>query len=307
MTLIRLPHRRLPVTQLRSPLHPTDFPKSRALPISRTPSALQPRDSTSRTRAHLMLYRRCQILQRRPVTLLSRTHSQDIAPEDQVCHHNTAIPGRAVQVDRVLPSRRLTNCRDGNARGTSHRRRRTHIHQDLRVTTLRRRPHPKDPCSSRRTSRCPRSHPDMFHNLWLTRSRPAPIMRGRTKLARRRFRNLELPASSHCMFYSGALWHVATKRFERFWRGRWYVVPVVWVNEGSAELRLDLSILQRRQPPLSSMLGPGVDPVLDEIISSVAYVARKQARPVVDSIMGWCNLQKEGVSRSEIRSHMCVC
>jgi hypothetical protein len=54
------------------------------------------------------------------------------------------------------------------------------------------------------------------------------------------------------------------------------------------------------------MLGDGVDPLLDEMISSMAYVARKQARPVVDSIMGWCNLQKEGVSRSEIRVHTYV-
>ncbi len=35
----------------------------------------------------------------------------------------------------------------------------------------------------------------------------------------------------------------------------------------------------------------------------MAAVARGQGRPVIDSIMGWSNTQKEGISRADLEAH----
>jgi hypothetical protein len=57
-------------------------------------------------------------------------------------------------------------------------------------------------------------------------------------------------------------------------------------------------------PSIVALFAAGVDPAFDSVISSLAQVAKRNARQVTEAVMSWVRTQTEGVSRVEVRNHM---
>lgn len=61
--------------------------------------------------------------------------------------------------------------------------------------------------------------------------------------------------------------------------------------------------VQEREYLLGDVMGQGVDVAFDDILSTLAQIASKRAKPVVDSILRWKKSQQDSVSGDVIRFH----
>lgn len=60
---------------------------------------------------------------------------------------------------------------------------------------------------------------------------------------------------------------------------------------------------QDREHSLPEMMGPGVDASFDDLLKSLATIAQRHAKPVIDSAMRWRKSQNESVSSSILKAH----
>ena len=51
-------------------------------------------------------------------------------------------------------------------------------------------------------------------------------------------------------------------------------------------------------------MGPGVDPKLDELLTSLGKIAQKHAKPVVESVMRWRKSQNDGIDDRLVSHHL---
>lgn len=51
-------------------------------------------------------------------------------------------------------------------------------------------------------------------------------------------------------------------------------------------------------------MGPGVDPKLDELLTSLGKIAQKHAKPVVESVMRWRKSQNDGIDERLVSHHL---
>lgn len=51
-------------------------------------------------------------------------------------------------------------------------------------------------------------------------------------------------------------------------------------------------------------MGPGVDPKLDELLTSLGKIAQKHAKPVVESVMRWRKSQNDGIDERLVNHHL---
>lgn len=50
-------------------------------------------------------------------------------------------------------------------------------------------------------------------------------------------------------------------------------------------------------------MGPGIDPIFDDVLSSLARIAQRHTKPVIDSIMRWRKTNPEQPLSSELVQH----
>lgn len=75
-----------------------------------------------------------------------------------------------------------------------------------------------------------------------------------------------------------------------------HVVFTSFVRIAERKINTILGPVSDGEPDISVLLGPGVDPNFDKILQSLGYIARRNPKPVIDSVMFWRK------SRSEMRS-----
>jgi hypothetical protein len=73
----------------------------------------------------------------------------------------------------------------------------------------------------------------------------------------------------------------------------------------AAEVKLDSFLRQplASDPLLSEHIGPGLDPAFDDLLNALGQIARRHAKPVVDSVMRWRKAAAEGISADVLRLH----
>lgn len=75
-----------------------------------------------------------------------------------------------------------------------------------------------------------------------------------------------------------------------------HVVFTSFVRIAERKINTILGPVSEGEPDILSLLGPGTDPNFDKVLQSLAYIARRNPKPVIDSVMFWRK------SRSEMRS-----
>ncbi|KAJ3881502.1 cell morphogenesis N-terminal-domain-containing protein [Lentinula edodes] len=86
-----------------------------------------------------------------------------------------------------------------------------------------------------------------------------------------------------------------------------YALHAVFIRfASSAESKIDTFLRQplEQDPLLPELIGPDVDPKLDETLLSLGQIAQKHTKPVIDSILRWRRSQVENVGSDVIRYHM---
>ncbi|KZT10303.1 uncharacterized protein LAESUDRAFT_755809 [Laetiporus sulphureus 93-53] len=86
-----------------------------------------------------------------------------------------------------------------------------------------------------------------------------------------------------------------------------YALHAIFIRfAASAEMRIDEFLRQplEREPALSGLIGPGVDPKLDELLLSLGKIAQKHGKQVIDSIIRWRKSQNESVSTEMQQYHL---
>ncbi|KAH9913945.1 cell morphogenesis N-terminal-domain-containing protein [Amylocystis lapponica] len=86
-----------------------------------------------------------------------------------------------------------------------------------------------------------------------------------------------------------------------------YALHAIFIRfAASAESHLETFLQQplEREPLLVDLIGPGVDPTLDELLLSLGKIAQKHAKPVIDSVMRWRKSQNDSVSAELLRQHL---
>jgi hypothetical protein len=73
----------------------------------------------------------------------------------------------------------------------------------------------------------------------------------------------------------------------------------------SAEVKIDMFLRQPldREPLLTEHMAPGSDTMFDELLSALGQIARRHAKPVIDSIMRWRKANADGVPTELVRLH----
>ncbi|KAF5336607.1 hypothetical protein D9611_006456 [Ephemerocybe angulata] len=75
-----------------------------------------------------------------------------------------------------------------------------------------------------------------------------------------------------------------------------YALHAIFIRFASqAEGKIDAYLQQPLEPelPFERTMGPGVDPKFDETLQSLAIIAQKKAKPVIDSVMRWRRTQND--------------
>ncbi|KZT28126.1 hypothetical protein NEOLEDRAFT_1176276 [Neolentinus lepideus HHB14362 ss-1] len=74
----------------------------------------------------------------------------------------------------------------------------------------------------------------------------------------------------------------------------------------SAESKIEAFLKEPldHDPMLEDSMGPGVDPKFDDLLNSLGKVARKNAKPVIDSVMRWRRSQHGEISSDVLRVHL---
>ncbi|RXW17641.1 hypothetical protein EST38_g8213 [Candolleomyces aberdarensis] len=75
-----------------------------------------------------------------------------------------------------------------------------------------------------------------------------------------------------------------------------YALHAIFIRFASqAEGKIELYLRQPLEPelPFEQSLGPGVDPNFDDTLNSLAIIAQKKAKPVIDSVMRWRRTQND--------------
>lgn len=66
-----------------------------------------------------------------------------------------------------------------------------------------------------------------------------------------------------------------------------------------------LDMEQTQEPPyLPAFIGPDVDATFDELLESLARIAQKQLKRVVESVLRWRHDQSKSMDESLLRLHM---
>ncbi|KAH7878271.1 cell morphogenesis N-terminal-domain-containing protein [Lentinula edodes] len=86
-----------------------------------------------------------------------------------------------------------------------------------------------------------------------------------------------------------------------------YALHAVFIRFASSpESKIDAFLRQplEQDPLLPELIGPDVDPKLDETLLSLGQIAQKHTKPVINSILRWRRSQVENVGSDVIRYHM---
>ncbi|CAK5277635.1 unnamed protein product [Mycena citricolor] len=86
-----------------------------------------------------------------------------------------------------------------------------------------------------------------------------------------------------------------------------YALHAVFIRfAASCESKIDMFLQESmdQEPLLVDLMGPGIDPKLDDILNSLGKIAQKHPKPVVDSIMRWRRSQSENIPSDAIRFHV---
>ncbi|KAK9457532.1 cell morphogenesis N-terminal-domain-containing protein [Dipodascopsis uninucleata] len=75
-----------------------------------------------------------------------------------------------------------------------------------------------------------------------------------------------------------------------------HIVFTQFVRHAEKKLNMCLSYSIEDEPPITSLLGSGVDPVFDKILASLGYIARQKPRPVIDAVMFWRKSKSEAAT-----------
>ncbi|KAJ8098254.1 cell morphogenesis N-terminal-domain-containing protein [Lipomyces tetrasporus] len=75
-----------------------------------------------------------------------------------------------------------------------------------------------------------------------------------------------------------------------------HIVFTQFVRHAEKKLTMCLSYSPDDEPPISSLLAAGDDPVFDKILASLGYIARQKPRPVIDAVMFWRKSKSEAAS-----------
>jgi len=85
-----------------------------------------------------------------------------------------------------------------------------------------------------------------------------------------------------------------------------YALHAVFIQFASqAEAKIDTYLRQPLEPeiPFERSMGPGVDSKFDETMQSLAIIAQKKAKPVIDSVMRWRRTQNDSVGPEILDIH----
>ncbi|KAK9314481.1 cell morphogenesis N-terminal-domain-containing protein [Lipomyces starkeyi] len=75
-----------------------------------------------------------------------------------------------------------------------------------------------------------------------------------------------------------------------------HIVFTQFVRHAEKKLTMCLSYSADDEPPISSLLGAGADPVFDKVLASLGYIARQKPRPVIDAVMFWRKSKSDAAS-----------
>ncbi|KAK9369434.1 cell morphogenesis N-terminal-domain-containing protein [Lipomyces kononenkoae] len=75
-----------------------------------------------------------------------------------------------------------------------------------------------------------------------------------------------------------------------------HIVFTQFVRHAEKKLTMCLAYPADDEPPVSSLLGAGADPVFDKVLASLGYIARQKPRPVIDAVMFWRKSKSEAAS-----------
>lgn len=85
-----------------------------------------------------------------------------------------------------------------------------------------------------------------------------------------------------------------------------YALHAIFMRFASqAEEKIENYLRQPLEPelPFERFMGPGVDPKFDDTLRSLAIIAQKKAKPVIDSVMRWRRTQNEFAGSELIAVH----
>ncbi|KAK9237042.1 cell morphogenesis N-terminal-domain-containing protein [Lipomyces kononenkoae] len=85
-----------------------------------------------------------------------------------------------------------------------------------------------------------------------------------------------------------------------------HIVFTQFVRHAEKKLTMCLSYSADDEPPVSSLLGPGADPVFDKVLASLGYIARQKPRPVIDAVMFWRKSKSEAASAAAAREKLAI-
>ncbi|KAK9476437.1 cell morphogenesis N-terminal-domain-containing protein [Lipomyces japonicus] len=75
-----------------------------------------------------------------------------------------------------------------------------------------------------------------------------------------------------------------------------HIVFTQFVRHAEKKLNLCLSYSLENEPPITTLLGVGADPVFDKILKSLGYISRQRPRPVIDAVMFWRKSKSEAAT-----------
>ena len=85
-----------------------------------------------------------------------------------------------------------------------------------------------------------------------------------------------------------------------------YALHAIFIRFASqAEGKIDSYLRQPLEPelPFERSMGPGADSKFDETLNSLAIIAQKKAKPVIDSVMRWRRTQNDSVGSEIMAFH----
>lgn len=75
-----------------------------------------------------------------------------------------------------------------------------------------------------------------------------------------------------------------------------HILFTKFVRNAENKLNICLQYSLATEPPIVDILGEGIDPAFDKIISSLGHIARKKPKPVIDAMMFWRKTKSEIVN-----------
>ncbi|KAK7203023.1 cell morphogenesis N-terminal-domain-containing protein [Myxozyma melibiosi] len=75
-----------------------------------------------------------------------------------------------------------------------------------------------------------------------------------------------------------------------------HIIFTQFVRQAEKKLNLCLSYSSEEEPPITTLLAAGADPVFDKILESLGYISRQKPRPVIDAVMFWRKSKSEAAT-----------